>query len=392
MTSTLPGRADDPSSAATNVQIAELEVDFSSPAGGPAGNAGVLPGPDVPRSLSRHSIDDVASMIGSAAGGLAFTWLVYEHILAFTGTVGFIAAAWLTFMIFYAAVTAMSNPIPIIVDRLIGALVASGASLIFSLVAWVVIYVFKTGWPALHHANFYTQSMAGVRPTDPLTKGGILHAIVGSGIQVGIATGISVPLGIGTAVYLSEVGGRIAQTVRVVVEAMTALPDILAGLFVYTFLVLGLHWERDGLTAALALAVTMTPIVARSAEVVLRVVPGGLREAALALGASRWQSVWRVVIPTARSGLATSLILGIARVAGETAPLIIVSGASTIFNKNPLNHEMNSLPLFIFTGVRSGEPNYITRAWGAAAVLLTLVLVLFVTARYLSRNRLKASR
>jgi len=171
---------------------------------------------------------------------------------------------------------------------------------------------------------------------------------------------------------------------------MTAIPDILAGLFVYTVLVIGLHWERSGFAVSLALSVTMMPIIARSAEVVLRVVPGGLREAGLALGASRWQTVIRIVLPTARAGLATSLILGIARVAGETAPLLIVSGANTFFNKNPLHDPMNSLPLYVFTGVRSGEPLFIARGYGAAALLLTLVLVLFITTRFLARDKIRA--
>jgi phosphate transport system permease protein len=131
----------------------------------------------------------------------------------------------------------------------------------------------------------------------------------------------------------------------------------------------------------------MVPIIARAAEVTLRVVPGGLREASLALGASRWQTVWRVVLPTARSGLATTVILGIARIAGETAPLLIVSGSSTFTNVDPFHEPMNSLPLFIFTAVRSGQPLFIARGYGAAALLLIGVLILFVVARFLARDR-----
>jgi phosphate transport system permease protein len=252
----------------------------------------------------------------------------------------------------------------------------------------MVVFVFLKGWPALHHWNFYTQDMTGVSPLDPLSKGGISHALVGSAIEVGIAVLVALPLGIGTAVYMSEVGGRAAKLVRTVVEAMTALPDILAGLFVYTVLIIGLHWDRTGLSAALALVVTMVPIVARSAEVTLRVVPGGLREASWALGASQWQTVWRVVLPTARSGLTTALILGIARVSGETAPLLIVSGSSTYFNANPLSQPMNSLPLFIYGNVRGvQDENILARGYGAAAVLLTVVLILFTLARFVARPR-----
>jgi phosphate transport system permease protein len=155
-------------------------------------------------------------------------------------------------------------------------------------------------------------------------------------------------------------------------------------------LIIGLQWERSGFAVSLALSVTMMPIIARSAEVQLRVVPGGLREASLALGASRWQTVRGVVLPTARAGLVSALILGIARVAGETAPLLIVSGANTFFNANPLHNPMNSLPLYIFTAVRSGEPLFIARGYGAAALLLTMVLVLFITTRFLVRERVRA--
>jgi phosphate transport system permease protein len=131
----------------------------------------------------------------------------------------------------------------------------------------------------------------------------------------------------------------------------------------------------------------MTPVIARSAEVVLQLVAGSLREAGLALGASQWQTVRQVVLPTARSGLATALILGIARTAGETAPLIIVSGETTFFNRNPLHNPMTSLPLFIFKSVKSGVPNAIARGYGAAALLLVLVLVLFSVTRFLTRSK-----
>jgi phosphate transport system permease protein len=131
----------------------------------------------------------------------------------------------------------------------------------------------------------------------------------------------------------------------------------------------------------------MLPVIARSAEVVLRVVPGGLREASLALGSSRLRMVSMVVLPTARAGLATALILGIARGIGETAPVLLTSGASTFFNANPISEPMNSLPLFIFSGFISGERLFTARLWGAASVLLALVLVLFIMARFLARSR-----
>ncbi len=130
----------------------------------------------------------------------------------------------------------------------------------------------------------------------------------------------------------------------------------------------------------------MLPIIARASDVVLRVVPSGLREASLALGASRWRTVWNVVLPTARPGLATALILGVARGVGETSPVLLTSGAATFFVANPVGGVMNSLPLFVYNAVRSGEPQYIERGFGAAFVLLALVLTLFVVARRLARR------
>ncbi|MCW2747221.1 MAG: phosphate transporter permease PtsA, partial [Nocardioidaceae bacterium] len=216
---------------------------------------------------------------------------------------------------------------------------------------------------------------------------GVLHAIVGSLIQVGLAVCVTVPLGIGTAVFMTEVGGRFARLVRTVVEAMTALPSIVAGLFIYTTLIVGLGVPRSGFAASMALAVMMLPIIARASDVVLRVVPGGLREASLALGASRWRTVWHVVLPTARPGLATALILGVARGIGETSPVLLTSGAASFLVVNPTGGVMNSLPLFIYQTVRSGEPIYITRAFGAASILLGLVLILFIAARLLARPK-----
>jgi len=168
---------------------------------------------------------------------------------------------------------------------------------------------------------------------------------------------------------------------------MTALPSIVAGLFVYAVLILTLGFPPSGFAGGMAIAVMMLPIIARASDVVLRVVPGTLREASLALGASRWRTVWHVVLPTARPGLATAVILGVARGVGETSPVLLTSGAANFLVTNPFDGAMNSLPLYIYNGARSGEPALIDRAFGAAAVLMILVLVLFVLARLIARPR-----
>jgi phosphate transport system permease protein len=192
---------------------------------------------------------------------------------------------------------------------------------------------------------------------------------------------ISVPLGFATAVFLNEIGGPLSRPVRMLVDAMSAIPSIVAGLFIYAALIQSGIIQQSGFAAALSLAVLMLPTVTRTAEVVLRVVPGGLREASLALGATEWRTTWRVILPTARAGLATAIILGVARTVGETASLILTTLGNTSFNANPLHNRQAALPLYIFQLFRQDLPNSVQRAWNGALVLIVLVLSLFVIAR-----------
>lgn len=344
--------------------------------------------PDQPRSSLRSAHpDDRFTQIGSWVGGFAFSWVITQRLLPADGLTWFLLVGFVMGVVLTGMTAAMTGSMIEVRDRIATAVITAGALLVGFALASTLLYVFKQGFRPLLHWNFFFQDSSGVGPRDPFTRGGILHAILGSLIQVGIAIAITVPLGIGTAVFMTEIGGRFAGVVRTVVEAMTALPSIVAGLFIYTVMIIGLGFPRSGLCAALALAVMMLPIIARAADVVLRVVPGGLREASLALGASRWKTVWHVVLPTARPGLATALILGIARGIGETSPVLLTSGAATFVVTNPTNGVMNSLPLYIYSTVRSGEPIAIERAFGAASVLLILVLILFVVARALARQR-----
>jgi phosphate transport system permease protein len=220
-------------------------------------------------------------------------------------------------------------------------------------------------------------------PLDPLTMGGIVHAIVGTLIQISIALAITIPLGIITAIFLNEVGGGFARFVRTVSDAMTALPSIVAGLFVFSAFISTGIGQRSGFAAALAITVMMLPIVIRASDVVLRLVPNNLREASYALGTSRWRTVWHVVLPTSRSGLVTAVILGTARGLGETSPVLLTSGITSVLNTDPFHGPMISLPLQVFDFIKSPEPNMVARGFGTAAVLLLLVLVLFTVARIL---------
>ncbi len=353
----------------------------------PAAPTGGWAAAEQPRRLQQRSADDTFSLLGSLLASLSLTWILYFLVLPFSGTVGFVVSWWFVFMAIYAGVAALAHPLPVVKDRVMAAVITSAAALVGLAVISVVIYTVIRGHNAIAHTNFFTQSSSEA-PQAPFTQGGIWNAIVGSFVQIGLAVLMSLPLGVLTAVFMTEVGGWFAKVVRTVVEAMTAIPDLLAGLFVYVTLILYLHEPKNGLCVSVALAVTMTPIIARSAEVSLRVVPGGLREAGLALGASHWQTVRRIVVPTALPGLATALILAVARAVGESAPLIIVSGASGFFTANPFNNKpMNSLPLYIYIGLRSGQNAQIARAFAAGIVLLGVVFVLFAAARILSRPR-----
>lgn len=351
-----------------------------------------VPSPEPRPGLGRPTAEERFVLIGSWVSAFAMAWLVTQRMLPMDG-VAWLLVVWLVLGLLVSGVTAgMTGRRVDIVDRVVAGVITSGALVVGAALVSTVVFVAWRGWEPLLNLNFFIDDMSGVGPRDPFDRGGIGHAIVGSMIQLGIAIAITLPLGIGTAVFMTEVGGRFATVVRTIVEAMTALPSIVAGLFVYTVVIVTLGFPRSGFAAAVALAVMMLPIIARAADVVLRVVPDGLREASLALGASRWRTVWHVVLPTARPGLATALILGVARGVGETSPVLLTSGAASFFVFGPTDGVMNSLPLYIFTGARSPEPMMIERAFAAATVLMVLVLALFVVARLVARPRSPRSR
>ncbi|MBV9006406.1 MAG: phosphate ABC transporter permease PstA, partial [Solirubrobacterales bacterium] len=211
---------------------------------------------------------------------------------------------------------------------------------------------------------------------------------VGSLVIVGLATLISVPIGIGVALYLTEYGKEswYASVIRYFIDVMTGVPSIVFGLFIYIVLVLGhVGGGFTGWKGSIALSLLMLPIVARSAEVVLALVPSSLREAALALGAPRWRVVTRIVLPTAASGLTTGSLLAVARGMGETAPLLFTTAGAFALTAN-LTQQMNALPLQIFGDITSPRAAVVNRAWGAALTLVVLVLILNVIARLVSRR------
>ncbi|MDQ1129042.1 phosphate ABC transporter permease PstA [Microbacterium sp. SORGH_AS_0888] len=333
------------------------------------------------RRPGRAALEDGFNVVGALLAAAAVATLLFGWLTPMTGVIGWIAVAFLVFIVVYAVLVSLRADAKAVLDRVVTVLLYSAGGVVILVLAFVVAYTLLRGVPALSNVSFFVQTMRLAGPLDPLDVGGIAHAIVGTLIQISIALAITVPLGITTAVFLNEIGGRFARFVRTISDAMTALPSIVAGLFVYAAIVTLVTHQRSGFAASLAITVMMLPIIIRSADVVLRLVPHQLREASYALGSSRWRTVWRVVLPTSRSGLATAVILGTARGIGETSPVLLTSGVTAEINTDPFNGPMISLPLQVFTFVQSPEPSMIVRGFGTAAVLILLVLSLFVVAR-----------
>jgi len=235
--------------------------------------------------------------------------------------------------------------------------------------------------------GIFTDDMAETSSESPLTEGGLLHAVIGTAYIVTFATLLATPIGILTALYIVEVKGRFAGLVRFFVQAMSGVPSIVAGLFIFAVWMIQLGNAYSGLAGAFALTVLMIPTVARTSEEVLKLIPQDLREAGLALGATQWRTVAMVVVPAARSGLITAVILGVARVVGETAPLLLTVGGADAINLNPTQGNMSAFPYYVWKNLLIGNENSISRAWLGVFVLMILVLIIFTLARYLSTSR-----
>lgn len=250
-------------------------------------------------------------------------------------------------------------------------------------IPWVsiVVTVYQKGSQAFH-AKYLTDDMRITPSSDLLQYGGVAHAIIGTLLMVLIASLIAVPLGILAAVYIVEIKGRFAKMVRFLTQAMSGVPSIVAGLFIYATVVI-FFGGFSAWAGALSLVILMLPTVARTSEEVLKIVPEDLRSASYALGASQARTTFRVVLPTVASGLVTAAVLGIARVVGETAPLILTA-SYFVATTTSLTEPIASLPIYIFSSLGLGDDNATTRAWGGSLVLLGVVFVLFVFARLFS--------
>ncbi len=239
--------------------------------------------------------------------------------------------------------------------------------------------------------HFIYQNSVYISPSTSLDYGGIGHALLGTFLIVFIASLVAVPVGIATAIYITEVRGKAVPYVRFFVQAMSGVPSVVAGLFILTIVVATGAFGQSAFAGGIAYAILMLPTVARTAEEVLRLVPDDLRTGALALGSTRARTVFRVVLPAARTGIITAIILGIARVIGETAPLLLAAGNNDQTVLNPFGSPIASVPTYIFNNVALPYPDAVTRAWGSALVLLILVGILFTAARLIGRGRLAKS-
>ncbi|AZQ75636.1 phosphate ABC transporter permease PstA [Streptomyces luteoverticillatus] len=232
--------------------------------------------------------------------------------------------------------------------------------------------------------NFLSHSMAGVLTIQP--GGGVYHAIIGTLEQVGIATAIAAPIGLLTAIYLVEYGrGRLAKAVTFFVDVMTGIPSIVAGLFVLSFWILMMDNGYSGFAGSMALAILMMPVVVRSTEEMLKLVPNELREASYALGVPKWRTILKVVLPTAIGGIATGVMLAVARIAGESAPIVLLVFGSQVINNNPFEGAQSSLPYYIYEQWAAGNEASYDRAWAAALVLIAFVMILNLVARGIAR-------
>ncbi len=255
---------------------------------------------------------------------------------------------------------------------------------------WLLYTVVSRGFTAILSSEWWTRSLAGVLPEE--VAGGVYHAMFGTIVQALIAAILSVPLGVMAAVYLVEYGkGRLAKITTFMVDILAGVPSIVAALFIFALWVTTLGLPQSAFAVSLALVLLMLPVVVRNTEEMLKLVPDELREASYALGIPKWKTILRVVIPTALPGIISGILLALARVMGETAPVLVLVGYSRSINMDVFDGNMASLPLLIYTELVNPEAAGALRVWGAALTLILLIAALYVAAafvnRYLARNR-----
>ena len=350
-----------------------------------------LPSPIRPKNFT---VSDAALMAMCGLSSFAFVWVFFYQLTLLSGAFGFLICWYFAFLALYWLVTSKLTERQAATDRVMTVVMCTGAAIVIGAVVFIIVYVAAKAIPTIHWGAIFTKTQKGFEPAEPnaLSHVGVLHAIVGTLEQVGLAAIIGVPIAVASAILLNEVRGWGTRFIRTVITAMSGLPSIVAGLFIYSILIINHVLSYSGFAAALALFVMLLPSVTRTTEEVLRVVPSGLREASMALGAPEWRTVWSVVLPTARSGVVTAVLLGVARIVGETAPLLFTAFGSQIMNANAFAHPQEALPLLVYTNVRQAQSVLIDLAYQAAFVLMAIVLVLFVAARIAGRTKSKTKK
>ena len=315
------------------------------------------------------------------------TTFVLVDVTPLKGKLAYFIGFFIIFIIIDSVHSFRRHGVPAVKDSIARGVVVVGVTLAVLPIVSILATVFSRGRRGLN-LNLLLKDMSINSVNDPITEGGLLHALVGTTILVAIALIISLPIGILTALYLTEINGRLAGIIRFLVQAMSGVPSIVAGLFILSAVVYPITKSYSGIMGSLALVILMIPTIARTSEEVLLLIPNDLREAGIALGGTQWRSVAMVVVPAARTGLITAVILGIARVAGETAPILLLTGGGDKVNFNPLSGPMGSLPFYIWKSFAVGTEESVTRAWAGIFVLLVIVLILFVVARFLSERKM----
>jgi phosphate transport system permease protein len=305
---------------------------------------------------------------------------------AMKGKLALFVVFFLAYMLFTSAIKGFQLGSAAAKDAIVNSLVAFGAIVTVIPIASILFTVVQKGLPGIS-LNLFISDMSMATPTDPLSNGGLLHAITGTLALVTLALIMSVPIGILTALYLTEIKGRFTSPIRFLVQAMSGVPSIVAGLFILSAILYPITKSFSGFMGALALTILMIPTIARTSEEVLNLIPNDLREAGVALGGTQWRTVAMIVLPAAKSGLITAVILGVARIAGETAPLLLLTGGGDKVNPNAFNGPLGSLPYYIWKSFNAGSPEAITRAWAGLLVLVGLVLILFTAARYFGSKK-----
>jgi phosphate transport system permease protein len=357
------------------------------------GVTGATPLPS-PRRTSDFGTKGLVLLAASALSSFAVVWVFFYQLTLLSGALGFIICWYACFLLVLWVVTNQVVDRSAATDRVVTTMVASCAALVVGALLYIVFWVVLKG-VAHFTFGFLWRTMKDYQPGEGESvfgQIGVGQAIVATLEEVGLAAVMAVPLAFLTAIFLNEVGGWGTRFVRTIVTAMSGVPSIVAGVFIYAIFIERHVLAYSGFAAAMALFVLMLPSVTRTTEEVLRVVPGGLREASLALGASEWRTVRQVVLPTARSGLVTAVVLGTAIAAGETAPLIFTAFGSNRMNWNVFNGPQGALPLVLYQNISAAQKVVEQVAFTAAFVLLVLVLVLFVLARILGRRSTRKGR